>query len=108
MNEAPRGVTRRQLLIGLAFAAASLGALYILLPNLAGLGDTWRRFDKGEPGWLTAGLFLEIASFFCYVALFRGVIGQEAGSAGHRATGSPWRAWPRPGCWRPVGSVASP
>ena len=40
MKEAPRGVTRRQLLIGLAFAAVSLGALYILLPNLAGLGDT--------------------------------------------------------------------
>jgi hypothetical protein len=62
MNEAPRGLTRKQLLIGLAFAAVSLGALYIVLPNLAGLGDTWRRLDKGEPGWLTAGLILEIAS----------------------------------------------
>ncbi|MDX6605633.1 MAG: putative heme transporter [Solirubrobacterales bacterium] len=79
MNEAPRGVTRKQLLIGLAFAAVSLGALYIVLPNLAGLGDTWRRLDRGEPGWLTAGLILEILSFFCYVALFRGVIGREAG-----------------------------
>ena len=79
MNEAPRGFTRKQILIALAFAAVSLGALYIVLPNLAGLGDTWRRFDKGEPGWLITGLFLEIASFFCYVALFRGVIGQEAG-----------------------------
>ena len=79
MNEAPRGISRKRLLIGLGFAAVSLGALYIVLPNLAGLGDTWRRLDKGEPGWLTAGLFLEIASFFCYVALFRGVIGHEAG-----------------------------
>ena len=79
MNEAPRGFTRRQVLIGLAFAALSLGALYIVLPNLAGLGDTWRRLDKGEPGWLITGLFLEIASFGCYVALFRGVIGHEAG-----------------------------
>jgi uncharacterized protein (TIRG00374 family) len=78
MNEAPKGFTRRQILVGLAFASLSLGALYIVLPNLAGLGDTWRRLDKGEPGWLTAGLFLEIASFGCYVALFRGVIGQEA------------------------------
>ena len=42
-------------------------------------GADERGLDKGEPGWLTAGLFLEIASFFCYVALFRGVIGQEAG-----------------------------
>lgn len=40
MNEAPKGVTRKQLLIGLAFAAVSLGALYIVLPNIAGLGDT--------------------------------------------------------------------
>jgi uncharacterized protein (TIRG00374 family) len=79
MNEAPRGLTRRQLLIGLAFAAVSLGALYILLPAVAGLGDTWRRLDRGEPGWLTAGLILEIASYLCYVALFRGVIGREAG-----------------------------
>ncbi len=78
MNEAPRGFTRNQLLVGLAFAAVSLGALYIVLPSIAGLGDTWRRLDRGEPGWLTAGLILEIASFFCYVALFRGVIGHEA------------------------------
>lgn len=48
MNEAPRGLTRRQVLIGLAFAAASLGALYILLPNLAGLSDTWRRSTKAS------------------------------------------------------------
>jgi uncharacterized protein (TIRG00374 family) len=78
MNETPRGLTRRRLLIGVAFAAVSLGALYILLPAVAGLGDTWRRLDRGEPGWLTAGLLLEIASYFCYVALFRGVIGSEA------------------------------
>ena len=78
MNETPRGLTRRQVLIGLAFVAVSLGALYILLPAIAGLGDTWRRLDRGEPGWLTAGLILEIASYFCYVALFRGVIGSEA------------------------------
>jgi uncharacterized protein (TIRG00374 family) len=79
MNDAPRAFTRKQVLIGIAFAAVSLGALYIVLPNIAGLGDTWRRLDKGEPGWLTAALFLEIASFFSYVALFRGVIGHEAG-----------------------------
>jgi len=79
MNEAPRGFTRRQILVGLAFAVVSLSALYIVLPSIAGLGDTWRRLDNGEPGWLTAGLILEIASFFCYVALFRGVIGHEAG-----------------------------
>jgi putative heme transporter len=75
----PRGPTRKQILIGVAFVALSLGGLYIVLPAIAGLGDTWRRLDNGEPGWLTAGLFLEIASFFCYVALFRGVVGQEAG-----------------------------
>ena len=79
MNRAPAGLTRRQLLIGVAFAAVSLGLLYILLPAIAGLGDTWSRLNRGEPGWLTAGLILEIASFFCYVALFRGVIGHEAG-----------------------------
>jgi hypothetical protein len=107
MNQVPRGFNRRQVLIGLAFAAVSLGALYIGLPNLAGLGDTWRRLDRGEPGWLTAGLILEIASFFCYVALFRGVIGHEAGMAGRRATGSPWRAWRRPGSSRRAGSAAS-
>jgi putative heme transporter len=75
----PRGLTRKQILIGIAFAALSLGGLYILLPAVAGLGDTWDRLDRGRPGWLTAGLFLEISSFFCYVALFRGVIGREAG-----------------------------
>ena len=79
MNQEPRRPTTSQVLIGLAFVAASLGALYIVLPSIAGLGDTYRRLNTGEPGWLTAGLILEIASFFCYVALFRGVIGREAG-----------------------------
>ena len=70
---------RKALALFSALVALSLGGLYIVLPAIAGLGDTWRRLDNGEPGWLTAGLFLEIGSFFCYVALFRGVVGQEAG-----------------------------
>jgi len=74
-----KGPTSKQLLIGAAFVALALGLLYILLPAIAGLGDTWRRFDSGEPGWLTAGLVLELCSYLCYVGLFRSVIGREAG-----------------------------
>ncbi len=61
------------------FVLVAIGALYVLVPALAGIKDTWDRLGNGEPGWLTAALFLEIASFGCYVALFRAVIGRDEG-----------------------------
>jgi uncharacterized membrane protein YbhN (UPF0104 family) len=51
-------------------------ALYIGLPRIAGLDETWGRLSDGDPLWLIAALGLEVASYASYVVLFRGVFGR--------------------------------
>jgi uncharacterized protein (TIRG00374 family) len=63
---------RNVLLLG-GFLAASLAALYYLLPQLAGLQDTWHRIRDGSPWWLLLGLLFTSGMFGGYVMMFRGV-----------------------------------
>jgi uncharacterized membrane protein YbhN (UPF0104 family) len=58
----------------LAFAAAAAIGLYLLLPQLAGLDETWRRLGRGDPWWLAAALGFEVLSYGCYVVVFRAVL----------------------------------
>jgi uncharacterized membrane protein YbhN (UPF0104 family) len=58
------------------FLFAALLALYFLLPQLAGLQDTWQRLKQGSPAFLMAALVLTFGMFVGYVALFRGVFEQ--------------------------------
>ena len=53
---------------------AALGAgLYVGVPQIAGLDETWGRLDDGDPWWLVAAALLELGSYAGYVLLFRGV-----------------------------------
>ena len=42
----------RTILTICGFLAAMILALYLLLPRLAGLEDTWNRIEDGSPGWI--------------------------------------------------------
>jgi uncharacterized membrane protein YbhN (UPF0104 family) len=66
-------ISRRSLLVLGGFLAASLAALYFLLPQLAGLDDTWNRIEQGDPLWLTTGVVFTAGMFGGYVAMFRGI-----------------------------------
>jgi uncharacterized protein (TIRG00374 family) len=66
-------VTTRNLVALGGFLLASLAALYFLLPQLAGLDDTWNRINDGRPEWTVAALLLTFGMFGGYVAMFRGV-----------------------------------
>jgi uncharacterized protein (TIRG00374 family) len=66
-------VTRRNLVVLGGFLLASLAALYFLLPQLAGLDDTWNRIGDGRPEWTAAALLFTFGMFGGYVAMFRGV-----------------------------------
>jgi len=66
-------VTRRNLSVLAGFLVASLAALYFLLPQLAGLDDTWARIEDGRPVWTIAALLLTFGMFGGYVAMFRSV-----------------------------------
>ena len=72
-------INRRTVLSLGAFLLLSLAALYFLLPQLAGLEDTWRRIEDGSPYWTIVALLFGCGMFFGYVAMFRGIF-LKAGS----------------------------
>lgn len=72
-----RPVATRALVGTLLLAAGAIGLFYVLLPNLAGLGDTWERINQGDPWWLGLAFILELGSFGGYMALFRAVFARD-------------------------------
>ena len=48
--------TARNVLVLGGFLVASIAALYYLLPQLAGLDDTWHRIEDGSPYWMFLAL----------------------------------------------------
>ncbi|HEV2813906.1 MAG TPA: lysylphosphatidylglycerol synthase transmembrane domain-containing protein [Solirubrobacteraceae bacterium] len=73
-EEMPRlRLTRRNLLLGLFFVVTVIAFLYFVLPQIAGLDDTWNRLRSGDVWWLGGALIFTICSFGGYVALFQGV-----------------------------------
>ena len=63
-----------------------IAGLYFLLPQLAGLEDTWERLEDGTPKWIVLAFVLTLGMFAGYVAMFHGVFGHVDASAGARAT----------------------
>lgn len=73
-EEAPQlRVTRRGVLLFLLFVAGALAFLYFVLPQIAGLDETWGKIEEGDPWWLAAAAVFTVLSFLGYVVLFRGV-----------------------------------
>ncbi len=56
-------INRRSLLGLGAFLALSIAGLYFLLPQLAGLEDTWRRIEYGSPYWMFVALLFGAGMF---------------------------------------------
>jgi uncharacterized membrane protein YbhN (UPF0104 family) len=73
-------INRRGLLGLGAFLLLALAALYFLLPQLAGLEDTWHRIEDGSPYWTFLALLFGFGMFAGYVAMFRGIF-MRAGAA---------------------------
>ncbi len=63
-------VTRRKLVVLGVFALLAIVALYLLLPHLAGLEDTWDRIKQGDPAWLVVAGFCTVGMFAGYVLQF--------------------------------------
>jgi len=71
--------TTRKMAFFAVFVLAMVVALYLLLPQLAGLEDTWERINDGNPGWLVIALLCTVGMFGGYVLLFQGVFARAAG-----------------------------
>ena len=56
----------------------ALVALYFLLPQIAGLEETWHRLEDGSPIWLGLALVFTVGMFGGYVLLFHGVFARAA------------------------------
>ena len=70
-------LTRRRLVLGgLSIVAALLG-LYLLVPRLAGLNQTWGRLSGGDPLLLAVAAVTELLSILGYAILFRTVFGRD-------------------------------
>ncbi len=98
-------INRRSLLGLGAFLALAIAALYFLLPQLAGLEDTWQRVEDGSPWWTFVALPVRVRD----VRRLRGDVPRRSscaparpGSAGARATRSRWRGWPPRGSSPPA------
>ncbi|MDQ6606046.1 MAG: flippase-like domain-containing protein [Actinomycetota bacterium] len=73
-EEMPRVVfTRRRLLASGVFVVSTVAFLYLVLPKLLGLRQTWDRIQHGNVWWLALGLVFELLSFLGYIVLFRAV-----------------------------------
>jgi uncharacterized protein (TIRG00374 family) len=52
-------------------------AIYVLLPKIIGLEDALAKLGEGNPLWIGLGVIFCIVAFGAYVALFRGVVGEQ-------------------------------
>jgi uncharacterized membrane protein YbhN (UPF0104 family) len=83
MRHGPAIRARRVWLTAAALGAVG-AAMYVGLPQIAGLDDTWGRLSEGDPWWLLAGLVFEAASYAGYVVLFRAVFARDGSPLGWR------------------------
>jgi uncharacterized protein (TIRG00374 family) len=75
-------LTRRNVALGAVCIAAVVAFLYFVLPQLAGLDETWHRIEEGDPWWLLLAAVFTALSFGGYVLLFHHVY--RVGSAAAR------------------------
>jgi uncharacterized protein (TIRG00374 family) len=68
----PKRLAKTLLIVGVLVAA-----IYILLPKIVGLDDALGTLTKGNWAWITVALAFNVLAFAAYVALFRGVVGEN-------------------------------
>jgi uncharacterized protein (TIRG00374 family) len=86
-EEMPRvRLTHRQIFAFAVFIASGVAFLYFVLPNLAGVGTTVQRIERGEKWWIAVGVAFEALSFAGYVVLFRYVFVRGRGRIGWRVS----------------------
>jgi uncharacterized protein (TIRG00374 family) len=54
-----------------------VAAIYILFPKVIGLEGSFNELASGDPVWLTVAVAFNVVAFGAYVALFRGVVGEN-------------------------------
>jgi uncharacterized protein (TIRG00374 family) len=63
--------TRRRVLVVAVCIVVVIALLYYVLPQIAGLDETWHRIERGDPWWLALAVGFTALSFGGYVGVFR-------------------------------------
>lgn len=63
-------VTPRRVVALALFALLAIVALYLLLPQIAGLQGTWDRLSDGDPAWFAAAAVFTLGMFGAYLVQF--------------------------------------
>jgi uncharacterized membrane protein YbhN (UPF0104 family) len=71
-------LTRRQIALFAAFVLSVAAFMYLVLPRMAGVGQTLHSLQNADLAWLGAAVLLEVFSFAGYVVLFRTVFARES------------------------------
>lgn len=82
-ERAPRGPARVAWW-SVALVAAAAAAFYVVLPELAGLDETWGRLSPADPLWLCAAALFEFASYGGYVFAFHELFARPGSRIGWR------------------------
>jgi uncharacterized protein (TIRG00374 family) len=61
----------------LVVVVALVAAIYVLLPRIVGIEDSIDQLGDATPAWIVVALAFNVLAFFSYVALFRGVVGEN-------------------------------
>jgi uncharacterized membrane protein YbhN (UPF0104 family) len=75
-EEPASSISRRQLLFAVALIVLALVGLYLLVPKIAGLKQTWGKLAHGDPWWLCGAVGVELLSIAGYAVLFRTIFGR--------------------------------
>ncbi|MCX6394262.1 MAG: lysylphosphatidylglycerol synthase transmembrane domain-containing protein [Solirubrobacterales bacterium] len=67
-------LTRKTLIGAIIFVACAIAFLYVVLPKIGGLNETWRRLDEGDGSWFAVAGLLEVGSYLGYIVALKVVI----------------------------------
>src|SRR5437870_4700327 len=68
---------RKRILQTIVVVVLLIAAIYVLFPKAVGIEGSLSKLGDAHPVWLVVALAATVASFFSYVALFRGVVGEQ-------------------------------
>jgi putative heme transporter len=86
-EEMPRvRFTRRRVLGFGIFVVSAIAFMYVVLPKVVGLQETWNRITRGDVWWFGLAAMLEVGVFVSYVALFRAVFARGQSRINWRET----------------------
>ncbi len=76
-EEEPTFFDARRIIQTTVIVLVLVAAIYVLFPKIVGLQGSLSKLSDAEPGWIAIALAFDVLAFASYVALFRGVVGEN-------------------------------